>query len=38
MDALHLPRVFRRLDSVRWDSWVRGDGQVEGALSLRLAP
>lgn len=26
------------IDSLRWDFWVRDDGQVEGAVNLRMAP
>lgn len=38
MEALNLPRSLRRVESVRWDSWVRADGNIEGTLSLRIEP
>jgi hypothetical protein len=29
---------LRRVDTLRWDAWLRDDGTVEGVASLRLTP
>lgn len=33
-----VPAWARRIDTVRWDSWVRDDGAIETNMSIRLVP